>query len=165
MSGPDPSAPDLTPGGIAARRAARRPSAINIGTGWKLFGALVVCLFAGMMLTALITVAIWPGEGKLFGPIVCGEARPDAVIVYDTHRVRPGETSVTFEMYCMGPRGDVESHGFAPVFWLALALHTLIVAAIWAAFWVRRRFRRRAARGHAAGQPSSAPPPTFAPPR
>jgi len=136
------SGPDLTPGGIAARRAAVRPGALSIGPGWKLLGAVVACLFVGMILTAVITVAVWPGEAKLFAPIVCSDARPDPVIVYDTHHVRPGETSVTFEMYCMGPRGDVESHGFAPVFWLSLCFHTLIVAVIWALFWLRRRSGR-----------------------
>jgi hypothetical protein len=137
------STPDLSPAGIAARKKARLRATRPVGMPAKVIGMVVAALFVGMMLTAVVTVAIWPGEAKLFGPILCSDARPDAVVVYDTHSVRPGETSVTFTLYCVGERGDAESHGFGTIFFLASALHTLVVLALWGGLWARSRARRR----------------------
>ncbi len=137
--------PDLTPAGIATRRAKRRSRSTFTWRG-KLIGAVIAALFVGMLLTSIVTVAIWPGEVKLFAPIVCSDARPDPVVVYDTHNVRPGETSVTFEMYCMGPRGDVEAHGFGKLLGLAMVFHTLLVLALIGGLigWNRLRKARKA---------------------
>lgn len=105
--------------------------------------ALVASLFAGLMLTVIISIAIWPGEAKLLAPVFCTDARPDAVVVYDTYSPRPGETVTDFSLYCMGPRGDVTNHGWGKVFVALTVFHTGIVLALFALGSIRAKLKRR----------------------
>jgi hypothetical protein len=104
---------------------------------------LLASLFAGLMLTVIISIAIWPGEAKLLAPIFCTDARPDAVVVYDTYNPRPGETVTDFSLYCMGPRGDVTDHGWGKVFVALTVFHTGIVLALFALGAIRSKLRQR----------------------
>lgn len=92
--------------------------------------AVAVLVFAGVMTTVLVTVAIWPGEMKLTGPLLCPEARTDVFVVSDTYSARPGETSTTFTMYCMGERGDVEDMGSFRPMAILTAVHTVLIVAL-----------------------------------
>jgi hypothetical protein len=114
--------------GVTVVRGMRphRPSNPLLGGLAVMFGAL----FIGVMLTCIVSIAIWPGEAKLLEPLLCTDARPDAVVVYDTYNVRPGETVTNFSLYCMGPRGDVTDHGWAKVFFLLSGFHTLLALAL-----------------------------------
>jgi hypothetical protein len=100
----------------------RRPTS-RLGSA---FVALLAAIFGGVMLTCAVSIGIWPGEAKLLEPLLCTDARPDAIVVYDTYSPQPGETVTNFSLYCMGPRGDVTDHGWAKVFLLLSAFHTLI---------------------------------------
>ena len=104
--------------------SARRPSALAVVV---LVGVL---LFTSLMVTIIVSMAIWPGEATLTAPILCDDARPDAYVVRDTYSYRPGETSMTFTLYCMGPRGDYDEVGWmAPtlVLWVG---HTVLIGAL-----------------------------------
>lgn len=104
-------------------------------------GTLAVALFIGVMLTCVVSIGIWPGEAKLLAPILCTDARPDAVVVYDTYSVRPGETITDFSLYCMGPSGDVTDHGWGKVFVWLWGFHTLIALAAMGTAAIRSKLR------------------------
>lgn len=103
---------------------------------------IVGAVFVGVMLTCIVSIAIWPGEAKLLGPMLCTDARPDAVVVYDTYSVRPGETVTNFSLYCMGPRGDVTDHGWGKVFILLSLFHTMLALGLFAFVGLRTRLRQ-----------------------
>ncbi len=90
------------------------------------FGKILAALFLAMMLTVLISVAIWPGEMKLLAPLFCTDAQPDAFVVTDSYQVTPGETSYNFSMYCMGPRGDVTNVGVWKPYGTLFGIHLII---------------------------------------
>lgn len=117
----------------------RRPSPLAI------LALLGVLLFTSLMITILVSMAIWPGEAKLTAPLFCDDARPDAYVVSDTYSYRPGEQTINFTLYCVGPRGDFEEIGWmAPT--LALwAGHTAILLVV-GVTGVALSARRRAAR-------------------
>ena len=102
---------------------------------------LAAALFAGVMLTCIVSIAIWPGEAELLEPILCTDARPEAVVVYDTYSPRPGETVTNFSLYCMGPRGDVTDHGWGKVFFWLSGFHTLFVLGLFGIGSLRRKLR------------------------
>ncbi|SRR5690606_30912841 len=91
---------------------------------------VVIVVFVGVMSTIVTSMAIWPGEAKLTAPLLCSDERPDPYIVRDTYNVRPGETSMTFTMYCVGPRGDYDEIGVFKPFLVLAAAHTAIVAVL-----------------------------------
>lgn len=112
------------------------------------FTMIAASLFGGLMLTCIISIAIWPGEAKLLAPILCTDARPDAVVVYDTYNPSPGETVTDFSLYCMGPNGDVTNHGWWIVFmWLTL-LHTSLFLAMFAINRLTGPSQRKPSSGH-----------------
>ncbi|HUF98287.1 MAG TPA: hypothetical protein VMM60_09160 [Ilumatobacter sp.] len=135
----------------------------GLGMRWKIGGLVGASLFCGIMLSCIVTLAIWPGEAKLFAPLICDDSHADAVVVYDQQSVRPGETATTFSLYCMGPRGNVIEHGWGTVMLYSMVVHTVLVAAFFGFLWflVARRGRSRRTRAQAdddAGEPSAAPP-------
>jgi hypothetical protein len=71
-----------------------------------------VLAFVAVMVTTVLTVAIWPGEAKLTAPLFCADDLPEAYVVVDSYSIQPGETSYDFSLYCLGPRGEVEDVGF-----------------------------------------------------
>ena len=113
----------------------RSPIAATVAT-------VLAALFIGLMLTCIVSIAIWPGEAKLLGPLLCTDARPDAVVVYDTYSPRPGETVTDFSLYCMGPNGDVTDHGWGKVFFWLTGFHTLLALVLMGAAGLRGRLRR-----------------------
>ena len=123
---------------IRIARQVRRPSGVA-GVLAGLFGLL----FAGLMITILLAVAIWPGEVKLVAPLFCSDEQPDAFIVTDTYSVQPGETSTNFTLYCMGPAGDATDHGYFLPFLATMALNTAILGLIIVAARLIRRLRSR----------------------
>lgn len=123
---------------MSTKRWTRRPGLLAI--------AAVVVVSSALILTT-ITSVIWPGEAKLFAPLFCDDAHPDAFVVRDTYTSGTGETSINFTLYCVGPRGDHRDAGwFGPFLVMTVANAVVIVlgvaALIW---WVRRRGRRRTA--------------------
>lgn len=114
-----------------------------------------VVLFVGVMSTILTSMAIWPGEAKLTAPLLCSEERPDPFVVRDTYNVRPGETSMTFTLYCVGPRGDYDEIGVMKPFLVLAAAHTLVVALI--GLVILWRVRAAARRRNQPGFPDQAP--------
>jgi hypothetical protein len=113
-------------------------------------------LFAGVMTTIVISMAIWPGEAKLTAPVLCDPARPDPVVVRDTYSYRPGETSMTFTLYCVGPRGDYDEIGVFRPFLVLTAAHTTLIALAVVLFVIWARLRRRGRRRQA-GLPGQDP--------
>ena len=116
------------------------------GQGIFLIVMFGVLLFVSLMSTIIVSMAIWPGEVALTAPLLCDDARPDAYVVRDTYNVRPGETSMTFTMYCVGPRGDYDEIGTFQPFLVLWAAHTMILAAValLGIAFVRLRSGRRA---------------------
>lgn len=92
--------------------------------------ALAIVVFAGVMITILVALAIWPGEVKLVAPLFCTDDQPDAFVVTDTYSVRPGETTTNYTLYCMGPDGDASDKGFMLPFAATAGLNTLVLIAI-----------------------------------
>jgi hypothetical protein len=97
-----------------------------------LFGSLGL-VFAFGMLAALVAalMAIWPGSLKWTSRFVCPNGYDDTFIVRDTYNVQPGETSTTFTMYCMSPRGEVHDAGiFTPMVYQFAALAVALVLVV-----------------------------------
>ena len=113
---------------------------------WAILALLGVVLFTSGMITILLSVAIWPGEAKLTAPLLCDDARPDPFVVRDTYNVQPGETSMTFTLYCVGPRGDYDEVGWMMPSLVLWAAHTVLVVAlvVLVVAWVRMLRGRRA---------------------
>ena len=110
-----------------------------------LLGAVLligVLLFTSLMVTIVVSMAIWPGEAKLTAPVFCDEARPDAYVVRDTYNVRPGETSMNFTLYCLGERGDFEEVGWMAPTLVLWAGHTVVLLALVILAIVLARMRR-----------------------
>ncbi|QGG96487.1 hypothetical protein [Actinomarinicola tropica] len=91
---------------------------------------LGVLLFCSLMLTIVVSMAIWPGEAKLTAPLFCDDARPDAYVVRDTYNVRPGETSMNFTLYCVGKRGDFDEVGWLRPTLALWAGHTVLLVLV-----------------------------------
>ena len=103
---------------------------------------LVALLFVSGTFTAVVAMGIWPGEAKLTAPLLCDDARPDPFVVRDTYNVRPGETSMTFSLYCVGPRGDFDEVGWTKPTLVLWAAHTAILGALVFTAIGFRKFRR-----------------------
>jgi hypothetical protein len=130
--------------------APQRPGAVGCLVG------LGVLAFAAVMTTIILAVGIWPGEAKLVAPLLCPDGQPDAFVVTDTYSVRPGETSTTFTLYCMGPRGDTTELGFFVPFLLLTLLHGAIIVGLVLLLVGRGAAKRRRQGGEVALEP---PPP------
>jgi hypothetical protein len=116
---------------------------------WIVAGAALGFVFTITMLS-LITSVIWPGQAKLLAPLFCDDARPDAFVVSDTYSSAPGETSTSFTLYCVGPRGDHTDVGWFKPFLGICVMNALAVTAVAVALGIRpwmRRVRRRQAAG------------------
>ena len=113
-------------------------------------------LFASGMFTILVAMAIWPGEATLTAPLLCDDARPDPFVVRDTYNVRPGETSMTFSLHCVGPRGDYDEVGWTAPMLVLWAAHTAILLVLVGLVVARGRIRRSR---RAVNEPLLAPPP------
>jgi hypothetical protein len=126
---------------------------------WIVAGAALGFVFTITMLS-LITSVIWPGQAKLLAPLFCDDARPDAFVVSDTYSSAPGETSTSFTLYCVGPRGDHRDVGWFKPFLGICGMNALAVTAVAVAVGIRpwvRRMRRRQAAGE--GMPGGVVPP------
>ncbi len=105
--------------------------------------------FVATMVTIVTTLAIWPGEAKLVAPLLCPDDQGDAYVVTDTSTDSSGDTSTSFTLYCMGPRGDITDVGWGRPFGLLLGFHAGLLVALTAALSILgallRRRRRRSA--------------------
>lgn len=116
--------------------SARRPGLFGV------VALLLVLLFTSLMITIVVSMAIWPGEATLTAPIFCDDARPDPFVVRDTYNVRPGETSMNFTLYCVGERGDADEIGWmAPTLalWAGHTALLLVIAVVAVAIVASRR--------------------------
>lgn len=113
-------------------------------------------LLGGIIVTSIVTMAIWPGEAKLTAPLFCPDDKPDAYVVVDTYSYRPGETSYNYSLYCVGPRGEVQDVGWLKPAGVLTAAHALIILVLAIAL-IRRAARRR---GRASPDQVILPPPT-----
>jgi hypothetical protein len=124
-------------------KADGRRNGSRVFTG--LLGLLILVVVGGLLVSTILTIAIWPGQVKLVAPFFCTDAQPDAFVVADSYSPRPGETVTNFSLYCMGPRGDATDHGFMKPFLLTAVLNgivlTLLVILAGLAFRRRRRAR------------------------
>lgn len=125
----------------------------RLGTGGCL-AAVAVLLFASVMTTILLAVAIWPGEAKLLAPLLCPDDQPDAFVVADTYSVQPGETTTNFTLYCMGERGQHTEVGYFTPFVLLTAAHAAVYVLLFLVIGARGAAKRRRA-----GEPDLTPPP------
>ena len=114
----------------------------GVGRGCGLLILLGILAFVSLMLTILLSLAIWPGEAKLTAPIFCDDAHPDAFVVSDTSSVRPGETYTNFTLYCLGPNGEAQNAGWMGPFLALWAGHALLLLGITITFMVVLRLRR-----------------------
>ncbi|HWL45873.1 MAG TPA: hypothetical protein VNQ73_23235 [Ilumatobacter sp.] len=104
---------------------------------------LGAALFAAVMLTLIVNMAIWPGETKLFRAVLCDAARPEMFVVRDSRATDDGGTAFAFTAYCVGPRGDSTAVGMGATFLWATLLHFAIVLATAGGFVARARLMRR----------------------
>lgn len=124
------------------RDAARTPPATCKGRILGLVIGVPIFLGGTALLNLLVLDAIWPGEAKLFAPVLCTDTHPDAFVVADTHQTSDGQ-SVEHTVYCVAEDGDAVDAGWARAWFLAWALHTVVVMAVIAALVVRSVLRRR----------------------
>lgn len=118
---------------------------------------LAVLAFAAVMTTVIVAVGIWPGEAKLTAPIFCPDDRADAFVVADTYSVRPGETSTTFTMYCVGPRGETTDVGFFGPMAVLTGFHAAIIVGLVLVLTALSRLRKRGRADRADAGPPSTP--------
>ncbi|WP_067723219.1 hypothetical protein [Nocardia yamanashiensis] len=83
---------------------------------------------AAGVLTAVIPLAIWPGEAELTAPLLCA-SHTDPMVVSDTWHDSEG-TSVNYTLYCVGPRGEFTDEGFAVPMLILFAAHAVVVATL-----------------------------------
>lgn len=124
------------------RDATRNPPASLRG---RILGLLIgVPIFLGCtaLLNLLVLDAIWPGEAKLFAPVLCTDSHPDPFVVADTYQSSDGQ-SVEHTVYCVADDGDAVDAGWARAWFLAWVLHTVLVMAVIAALVLRARVRAR----------------------
>lgn len=93
----------------------------------KVLSTLLGLLFAAVMITIIVAIAIWPGEAKLTAPLLCPDDRTEAVVVRDESNPRPGETVINFTLYCVGERGEATDVGFIKPFGLLVLFHLLLL--------------------------------------
>lgn len=98
----------------------------RVGRRATLVGALMALGFAGLMITTIVSIAIWPGEAKLTAPLFCDEQYPDPYVVSDTY-TSGGETTTNYTLYCVGDRGQARDEGFFWPFMALWALHSAVV--------------------------------------
>lgn len=111
---------------------------------WRSIAILLGVAFAGFMVSCLLALAIWPGQIKLVSFLFCTDAQPDPFVVADRYSPEPGETTINFTLYCMGPRGDTTDHGFFLPFLAVSALNGIAVVVLVQIASIRRRLRRTA---------------------
>ena len=109
-----------------------------------LLGLVILIVVGGLLVSTIVTIAIWPGQVKLVAPFFCTDAQPDAFVVADTYNPRPGETVTNFSLYCMGPRGDATDHGFMRPFLVTAMLNGIVLAILVSLLGFMFRRRRRA---------------------
>jgi membrane protein implicated in regulation of membrane protease activity len=117
-----------------SRKWTRRPGLIAV--------ALVVLVFSALILTT-ITSVIWPGEAKVFAPLFCDDAQPDAFVVRDTYTSGTGETAMNFTLYCVGPRGDHRDAGWFGPFLVMTVANAVVIVLLVVALVAWSRFRRK----------------------
>jgi hypothetical protein len=100
-------------------------------------------LLGGIIVTSIVTMAIWPGEAKLTAPLFCPDDKPDAYVVVDTYSYRPGETSYNYSLYCVGPRGEVQDVGWLKPAGVLTAAHAALILVVSVALIGRAGRRRR----------------------
>lgn len=125
---------------------------MGVGLG-LVFAVGMIAAFA-----AVLTV-IWPGSMKLSAPILCPDGFADPLVVRDTYSVQPGETSTTFTMYCLSPRGEVHDAGaLKPVMVVTagLVVITTVVGLVGMLLVGRSAVRRRVRRGGERPEPAEA---------
>lgn len=103
------------------QRSVKRPGCLGLAV------VLGILMFLSGILTVTMAFAIWPGEMKLTASLFCDEDKPDAYVVSDTYSSQPGETSTSFTLYCMGPRGQVTDEGLGGPFLVLWAAHTVLL--------------------------------------
>jgi hypothetical protein len=127
------------------RMSRSRPRRGVAGVLAGLIGLVILVVVGGLIVSTIVTIAIWPGQVKVVAPFFCTEAQPDAFVVADSYSPRPGETVTNFSLYCMGPRGDATDHGFMKPFLLTALVNgivlTLLLTLAGLAFRRRRRSR------------------------
>lgn len=106
--------------------------------------AIAIPIFLGItaLLNLLVIGAIWPGEAKLFAPVICTDSHPDAYVVSDTYQVSDG-TSTEFTVYCVADDGDAIDAGWGRAWFLGWVLHTVLIMAVLMVFVVRGTLRAR----------------------
>lgn len=109
-----------------SKRNRKTPQVGCVGRGI----GLMILVFVSGILTVILAFAIWPGEMKLTAPLFCDDDKPDAFVVSDTYSAQPGETSTSFTLYCMGPRGEVDDKGLGGPFLVLWLGHAALLAAI-----------------------------------
>jgi hypothetical protein len=121
-----------------------RPSPGKACLGLGVIGGILA--FSASMLTIILFFGIWPGEAKLTASLFCPADHPDAFVVTDTYSAQPGETSTTFSLYCMGPRGEVKDVGIGGTFFVLTLGHAVLIvaAAVLGIVLFRQRRTRRA---------------------
>lgn len=132
----------------------KRPAGCALGVGLGLVFSLGMIAAFGAVLSV-----IWPGVFELTAPILCPDGFADPLVVRDTYSVQPGETSTTFTMYCLSPRGEVHDAGALKPMLLVMAGLVVIctVVGLIAMMLVgRSAVRRRARRGRERPEPAEA---------
>lgn len=81
------------------------------GLGCALWLALLGGGLGALVAFVAVFTVIWPGSLKLTAPLVCDDGFDTAVVVSDSYSVRPGESSTSFTLYCMNPRGEIQDAG------------------------------------------------------
>lgn len=127
------------------RMSTSRPRRGAGGVLAGLIGLVILVVVGGLIVSTIVTIAIWPGQVKVVAPFFCTEAQPDAFVVADSYSPRPGETVTNFSLYCMGPRGDATDHGFMKPFLLTALVNGIVLTLLLtlAGLAVRRRRRSR----------------------
>ena len=106
---------------------------------------VVIAVFFGMLLSCVVTLGVWPGEVKLLAPVFCDADLPDPVVVVDSYNTRPGETSYSYSLYCVGPRGNFDEIGWMRPFLGIMLVHSglMFLPTLWLFGKLRRlRFGR-----------------------
>lgn len=125
--------------GGALSRGNRRQAVVAVVLG---------VVFVSAMFTLITVLAVWPGEAKLTGGLLCPSDQTDVFIVTDTVQASDGGTATDYTMYCVGERGQITEIHFLKPFAVLWAAHTAVLLALillWSLVSPGRR-RRRAGR-------------------
>lgn len=132
--------PTIRPGAVVSKA---RPISADRSVLGNIVGSLFLIVIGGLLVSCVLTIAIWPGEVKLVAPLFCTDAQPDPFVVADTYSPQPGETVTNFSLYCMGPRGDSTDHGFMVPFLMISVVNGVILMTL---FVILGKLGSRAAR-------------------